>query len=94
MIIPSGMIITIDDLKGRLEVNKMVFFFICIGSVLLWWVVKSWNLHKDDVKRREDLKKTVYFLIGLIVFMSFMIHFFPSSSNDYSEYNNNNYRRP
>ena len=71
----------------------MVFFFICIGSVLLYWVVKSWSLDKDDDYNRKDLKNTVKFFIGLIVFMSIMIYFFPSSSNDYSEYNNN-YRRP
>ncbi len=77
-----------------LEVNKMVFFFICIGSVLLFWVVKSWKLDKDDVKNREDLRYTVFCLIGLIVFMSIMGYFFPSSSIDYSEWSNNNYRRP
>ena len=72
----------------------MVYFFICIGCVLLFWGVKSLTLRKDDVRNREDLGKTVVFLIGLIVFMSIMIYFFPSSSNDYSEWNDNNYRRP
>ena len=72
----------------------MGFFFICIGCVLLFWVVKSLTLRKDDVRNREDLGKTVVFLIGLIVFMSIMSYFFPSSSNDYSEWNDNNYRRP
>ena len=72
----------------------MGFFFICIGCVLLFWVVKSLTLRKDDDYNRKDLGKTVVFLIGLIVFMSIMIYFFPSSSNDYSEWNDNNYRRP
>ena len=72
----------------------MVFFFICIGCVLLFWLVKSLTLRKDDVRNREDLGKTVVYLIGLIVFMSIMTYFFPSSSNDYSEWNDNNYRRP
>ena len=61
---------------------------------MLFWGVKSLTLRKDDVRNREDLGKTVVFLIGLIVFMSIMIYFFPSSSNDYSEWNDNNYRRP
>jgi len=72
----------------------MVFFFICIGCVLLFWVVKSLTLRKDDDFNRKDLGNTVLCLIVLIVFMSIMIYFFPSSSNDYSEWNDNNYRRP
>ncbi len=72
----------------------MVFFFICIGCVLLFWVVKSLTLRKDDDFNRKDLGNTVLCLIVLIVFMSIMSYFFPSSSNDYSEWNDNNYRRP
>ena len=72
----------------------MGFFFICIGCVLLFWVVKSLTLRKDDDYNRKDLGNTVLCLIVLIVFMSIMSYFFPSSSNDYSEWNDNNYRRP
>ena len=72
----------------------MVFFFICIGCVLLYWLVKSLTLRKDDDFKRKDLGNTVLFLIGLIVFISIMSYFFPSSSNDYSEWSDNNYRRP
>ena len=47
MIIPSGMIITIDDLKGRLEQDywmKMKWkLFVIIILVIVWFSLPFWN---------------------------------------------------
>ncbi len=83
----------------------MLFYFLLVVALSLYALVQEYkinekledgtNKHSDERKKllRKWYWQVIQFIVLLIIVVSLGNYFF-GSSTDYSEWNDNNYRRP